>query len=303
MNSVAKFSILLAVLFTISLIIIIGQGQSLAEGSNQNPALITSDSTQIASTPGEDNNEVINGLGQTYKSNQPSQSNQSNKPEIPKIAQNDSNDTFNINNTSTNNSSKNSLPAGTINTALEFLGVPQLGDGKSERKTESPRNTQSSSQRLIRNPDGSMGRNSSTSLDVSGISLQDRLLRWALSAGSGTVSSWAEGWLQNYGQARLSINFDDKGHFQGFGDVLIPIFDTEGRSFFGQVGFRTMSNDRVIGNLGLGQRFFFEPNLALGANAFIDYDFTRGHIRGGLGLEFWADWLRLSSNFYTPLSS
>jgi hypothetical protein len=40
----------------------------------------------------------------------------------------------------------------------------------------------------------------------------------------------------------------------------------------------------------------------LGVNAFVDHDLTRAHNRGGIGVELQYDWLRLSSNFYAPLS-
>jgi len=40
----------------------------------------------------------------------------------------------------------------------------------------------------------------------------------------------------------------------------------------------------------------------LGYNVFLDQDFSRNHTRGGAGVEAWYDWLRLSANYYTPLS-
>ena len=35
---------------------------------------------------------------------------------------------------------------------------------------------------------------------------------------------------------------------------------------------------------------------------FYDYDFSRGHRRLGLGTEAWTDYLKLSGNYYHPLS-
>lgn len=40
----------------------------------------------------------------------------------------------------------------------------------------------------------------------------------------------------------------------------------------------------------------------MGGNIFYDYDFTRGHRRLGLGTEAWTDYLKLSGNYYHPLS-
>jgi adhesin/invasin len=41
----------------------------------------------------------------------------------------------------------------------------------------------------------------------------------------------------------------------------------------------------------------------VGYNVFLDQDFSRGHLRGGLGLELWYDWLRMAGNYYKPLSA
>ena len=151
-----------------------------------------------------------------------------------------------------------------------------------------------------RTPDGSYGAQSSSQWNADNIS--DRLLEQALSAGSGYFSSWAEGWLGGFGKARISVRVNDEGDVTGSGDFLYPIYDGEATTFFTQLGLRTMSGDRVIGNFGLGQRFFPSENVALGYNVFLDQDFSRNHTRGGAGVEAWFDWVRLSANYYTPLS-
>jgi hypothetical protein len=130
----------------------------------------------------------------------------------------------------------------------------------------------------------------------------DRFKPMALSAGNSATTSWVEGWLRGYGQARFSLNLDRYGHYQGYAELLVPLYDSEQSSFFSQIGFRTMPNDRVIGNLGLGQRWLLGENTALGGNLFLDYDFTRSNLRSGAGFEFWADWFRLASNYYFPLA-
>ncbi|MDL2217002.1 inverse autotransporter beta domain-containing protein, partial [Desulfovibrio sp. OttesenSCG-928-M14] len=96
-------------------------------------------------------------------------------------------------------------------------------------------------------------------------------------------------------------------------DALLPFYDSTHTTIFTQLGARSMSaedtEDRWIGNFGLGQRWFPAAteedagNWMIGYNAFFDYDFTRDHQRGGVGLEAQYDWLRLASNYYFPLSN
>jgi hypothetical protein len=128
------------------------------------------------------------------------------------------------------------------------------------------------------------------------------------SAGEAALSG-----LVDNGRARLNFTIDWDGYFQGEGDVLLPFYDSQYTTIFTQVGARSMqaesTQDRWIGNFGLGQRWypFAEDehnagNLMLGYNAFFDYDFTRDHQRGGLGMEVQYDWLHLASNYYFPLS-
>ncbi len=195
-----------------------------------------------------------------------------------------------------------------LDTALGAVGLPGTA-GDDETTYDRARRMQSGyggstrlsyGERYRRNPDGSYGAQSSSRWG--GGNVADRLLEQALSAGSGYFSSWAEGWLGGYGNARIQLRINDEGEVTGAGDFLLPLYDSERSTFFTQLGLRTMANDRVIGNFGLGQRFFPADNFAFGYNAFIDQDFSRNHTRGGVGLEAWYDWLRLSGNYYTPLS-
>ncbi|MDL2259777.1 inverse autotransporter beta domain-containing protein [Deltaproteobacteria bacterium OttesenSCG-928-K17] len=197
-----------------------------------------------------------------------------------------------------------------LDKALGLVGLPGMADASADDSTyEKAWRMQDGpnggtrltyGERYRRNPDGSYGVQSSSQWNTGDIG--DRLLEQALSAGSGYFSSWAEGWLGGYGKARISLRVNDEGDVTGSGDFLYPIYDSERTTFFTQIGLRTMANDRVIGNFGLGQRFFLADNFALGYNAFIDQDFSRNHTRGGAGVEAWYDWLRLSANYYTPLS-
>ena len=136
------------------------------------------------------------------------------------------------------------------------------------------------------------------------------------SAGEAALSGLVDG-----GRARLNFMIDLDGRINGEGDVLLPFYDSQYTTIYTQLGARSMSGmnsggsdgqgaDRWIGNAGLGQRWF--PQAAsledsgkwmLGYNAFFDYDFTRSHQRGGIGVEAQYDWLHLASNYYFPISS
>jgi hypothetical protein len=157
--------------------------------------------------------------------------------------------------------------------------------------------------RLRRNQDGSLGQQNSTLISPNLDTLDTRILNMAASAGSEAFSSWAEGWLANHGQAKVNLTITGDGYFSGSIDYLSPIYDSEKTTFFSQFGVRTMPGSRIIGNLGLGQRVFFGSEMAVGYNLFLDQDFSRGHVRGGAGVEYWWDWLRVAANYYRPLSS
>lgn len=142
-----------------------------------------------------------------------------------------------------------------------------------------------------------------------------------LNYGAGFVNSMGEAALSGLvdgGRARLNFRLDRDGYFSGEGDTLLPFYDSARTTIYTQLGARSIrdsSDTRWIGNFGLGQRWFplasgedhkaadyDAGTLMLGYNAFFDYDFTRYHQRGGIGAEVWYDWLRLSSNYYFPLS-
>lgn len=148
------------------------------------------------------------------------------------------------------------------------------------------------------------------------------LMQRGLNHGMGFLNSMGEaalGGLTDNGRARLNFMTDWDGKLNGEGDVLLPWYDGKYTTVFSQFGARTMnaedSRDRWIGNLGLGQRWYpfatggdapgdnvDSGNWMLGYNAFYDHDFTRGHQRGGVGLEGQYDWLRISPNYYFPVS-
>jgi hypothetical protein len=189
-----------------------------------------------------------------------------------------------------------------INKGLSMVGIPAfLPEGDSQDDFRRPTEHLSAAERMRRNPDGSTRQQSSTVLDADVSQVGVSLLRQALSAGSSSFNTWAEGWLSGYGKAKVNVTPSLDGNVTGSIDFLTPIYDSELTAVISQFGLRTMPGERIIGNMGLGQRFFID-DMAFGYNAFLDQDFTRGHVRGGLGLELWYDWVRVSGNYYRPLS-
>ncbi|MDR3629512.1 MAG: inverse autotransporter beta domain-containing protein [Desulfocapsaceae bacterium] len=151
--------------------------------------------------------------------------------------------------------------------------------------------------------------------DSDGLDRADAVLQRGLSYGQGAANSFGERTLSGLvdgGRARLNFSIGSDGKLSGEGDALFPLHDSKYTTTYSQVGTRSMWDSRWIGNLGLGQRWFpfatgegkseDSGKWMFGYNAFYDYDFTRGHQRGGLGLEAQYDWLKLASNCYFPLS-
>ncbi len=124
----------------------------------------------------------------------------------------------------------------------------------------------------------------------------------ALGFGNQYLNELGEKILSEHGRVRSGLGFDEEGKLQGEVDFLYPLNSGDNHLFFIQAGTRSMSGDRWIANLGLGQRFFPTEDVAVGVNAFLDYDLTREHTRGSVGGELWLDWLRMYGNYYAPLS-
>ncbi|QKH39201.1 Ig-like domain-containing protein [Achromobacter pestifer] len=119
---------------------------------------------------------------------------------------------------------------------------------------------------------------------------------------TGEAKRLAEGWLGQFGTARLDL----LGSFHGGAlDMLFPVRDSGTGLLFSQLGARRTNllqeSYRTTVNLGLGYRHFADGYM-VGGNAFLDQDVSRGHRRLGLGGEWWADYLKLSMNGYFRLS-
>ena len=120
------------------------------------------------------------------------------------------------------------------------------------------------------------------------------------------ITSSAQNYLDNalspYGKLRTNLSVGEGGDLEGSSlDYFLPLYDNQKTLFFSQLSTQR-KEDRTMGNIGFGIRQNVSDWL-LGGNIFYDYDFTRGHRRLGLGAEAWADYLKVSGNYYHPLSS
>ncbi|PLR37687.1 hypothetical protein CYR23_04670 [Chimaeribacter arupi] len=117
------------------------------------------------------------------------------------------------------------------------------------------------------------------------------------------ATSTVEGWLSQFGTVRANLAVSDGSDLDTSSlDMLTPLWQSRSRIFFTQFGVRDVS-DRVIANLGLGQRHFTDNGWMFGYNAFYDQEITNNNARMGLGLEAWRDYLKLSTNVYMRLTN
>lgn len=137
-------------------------------------------------------------------------------------------------------------------------------------------------------------------LTVDGATSQ--LYQYGKGAATGAVQSKVEQLLSPYGHVRTNLTVNDDGGLDGSSlDYLIPWYAGESTILFNQ--FSAHSKDgRNIANLGAGIRYNLNKDWLVGVNAFYDYDISRGHRRGSVGGEAWTNYLKLSGNYYIPLS-
>ncbi|MBE5251460.1 YchO/YchP family invasin [Mixta mediterraneensis] len=115
------------------------------------------------------------------------------------------------------------------------------------------------------------------------------------------VENKGQSLLSPYGNASLDLMVDMDGNFTGTGgDLFSTLADERNSLTFSQVGLHDTS-DGLVGNAGLGQRWE-TGHWLLGYNTFVDRTFSSGLQRASVGTEAWSDNLRLSANYYHPLS-
>ncbi|MFU9138807.1 Ig-like domain-containing protein, partial [Erwinia tasmaniensis] len=115
--------------------------------------------------------------------------------------------------------------------------------------------------------------------------------------GSGLADNALRDWL---GQSSNS-KFQFSSNGTGSADILLPLWEGTNNLLFSQIGIRRNS-ERTTYNVGSGLRHFIDDGWMLGINGFWDYDLTGDNSRLGLGIEGWADYLKLSANGYFRLT-
>ncbi|EIZ7753243.1 Ig-like domain-containing protein [Escherichia coli] len=117
-----------------------------------------------------------------------------------------------------------------------------------------------------------------------------------------SVSAQATDWLSRWGTARVSLGVDEDFSLKSSSfEFLHPWYETPDNLVFSQHALHR-TDDRTQTNHGIGWRYF-TPSWMSGINLFIDHDLTRYHTRTGMGVEYWRDYLKLSSNGYLRLSN
>jgi len=120
------------------------------------------------------------------------------------------------------------------------------------------------------------------------------------------VSNWLEQWFGGLGKLEVKSNvlshLDDPSLSA---KALVPLYEHETGVIFTQFGAemnpKSTYQGRDFAHVGFGFRQELNE-FALGLNTFFDRDLSRGHQRGSVGVEAWAEYLKLSSNYYVALS-
>ncbi|WP_198510891.1 inverse autotransporter beta domain-containing protein, partial [Winslowiella toletana] len=100
----------------------------------------------------------------------------------------------------------------------------------------------------------------------------------ARSAAAAELGNATSGWLNQFGNARVQLHFDEKFALEGSqADVLAPLYENDTSLLFSQLGVRRMDK-RTTGNLGAGVRTF-TGDWMFGVNTFYDNDFTGNNRR------------------------
>ena len=114
-----------------------------------------------------------------------------------------------------------------------------------------------------------------------------------------------EKWLNAYGNARVTINANTRSDSTMDGssfDFLLPVINNKENLTFMQFSTHYQDDDRLVGNIGIGQRFFFPSGWMFGLNGFYDQDLSGTTSRAGAGIETWADNFKFSGNGYFAIS-
>ncbi|NBM53946.1 hypothetical protein GWI68_03935 [Proteus sp. G2669] len=126
--------------------------------------------------------------------------------------------------------------------------------------------------------------------------------QYAVNQVTNKASTKIEQWLNQFGNARISLATDNKFTLENSAaDFLIPLYEYNQNIVFSQTSYHRKDSRSQI-NQGLGYRYFTD-RFMLGINAFYDHDLTRHHRRIGIGAELWRDYLKFSANHYYRISN
>lgn len=119
------------------------------------------------------------------------------------------------------------------------------------------------------------------------------------------TSQAIEGWLKQYGNARITLNAqsDNSTALAGSSaDLLFGLHNQDSRLDYIQFDTHYQDTEDMIFNVGLGQRYFMTNKTMLGYNVFYDRNINSGVSRSGVGFELWRDYFKFSGNGYFALS-
>lgn len=100
-------------------------------------------------------------------------------------------------------------------------------------------------------------------------------------------------------------------YFVSGGNFLIHLYNDEKCLITAQIGANSsQASYSTTGNIGISYRYFpfsyesfDEDSVMIGYNVFQDSNFASSELtRGGAGIESWFDWIKLSANYYFPIS-
>ncbi|WP_205886351.1 inverse autotransporter beta domain-containing protein, partial [Pseudomonas laurylsulfatiphila] len=183
---------------------------------------------------------------------------------------------------------------------LVVLPAPQVKDVKAAELSE--RESRAFEQRLAQNVSQAAQSYQALQDSNGGASASSQLMQQTATGASSALSQGVEELLSPFGRAKINVRTNTETKDVDIElDYLHPLLEGNDDILFGQVGARTF-DERNIANVGLGYRKQVSPGLMLGANAFVDQDFSNNHTRGGVGVEAWTEEARLAANAYAPLS-
>lgn len=140
-----------------------------------------------------------------------------------------------------------------------------------------------------------------TSTDDSSAIFKDWAFDNARDYVSSRVAKEAQSLLAPAGQASFSLLVDQDGNFAGTQGALFTPWNEDAQGLTWTQLSISDQDEGVVGNAGIGQRWN-QGNWLVGYNSFYDLLMHGHEQRGGLGAELWGQSLRLSANYYYPLT-